>query len=65
MNYRFIASLAICFYDTTGNLSPCITGRLGSKIIRTVVDDDGLADNLMDAETVCQKYGEGITIISK
>lgn len=42
-----------------------VAGRLGGKIIRAGMDDDSFADDVMDRETIRQKYLQGIPVVSE
>lgn len=43
-----------------GNFRPCVAGGLGGKIIGPAVNDHGAADDVLHAEAVCEKDGEGV-----
>ena len=45
---------------SAGDLGACVAGRLGSEIIRSAVDDHGTADDVLHAEAVREKDGEGV-----
>ena len=45
---------------SAGDLGACVAGRLGSEIIRSAVDDHGAADDVLHAEAVGKKNGEGV-----
>ena len=48
-----------------GDLGSGVAGGLGGKIIRPGMDDDGFANDVMNGETVCQKYLQGIAVVSE
>lgn len=45
---------------SAGDLGACVAGGLGGKIVRTAVDDHGAADDVLHAEAVGKKNGEGV-----
>ena len=45
---------------SAGDLGACVAGGLGGEIIRTAVDVHGAADDVLHAETVGEKDGEGV-----
>ena len=46
---------------SAGDLGACVAGGLGGEIIRPAVDDHGAADDVLHAEAVGEKDGEGVT----
>ena len=45
---------------SAGDLGACVAGGLGGKIVRSAVDDHGTADDVLHAEAVRKKDGEGV-----
>lgn len=45
---------------SAGDLGACVAGGLGGKIVRSAVDDHGAADDVLHAEAVGKKNGEGV-----
>ena len=45
---------------SAGDLGACVAGGLGGEIIRPAVDDHGAADDVLHAEAVGEKDGEGV-----
>lgn len=45
---------------SAGDLGACVAGGLGGKIVRAAVDDHGTADDVLHAEAVREKDGEGV-----
>ncbi len=45
---------------SAGDLGACVAGGLGGKIVRAAVDDHGTADDVLHAEAVRKKDGEGV-----
>ena len=58
MLLRSLGSAAADF--PAGNFGACVTGGLGGKIVGAAVDDYGAADDVLHAEAVCEKDGEGV-----
>lgn len=52
-------------HDAAGDLCAGVAGRLGRKIIRVVVDDDGPADHLIYGKAVRQKQGKRKAAVSE
>ena len=48
-----------------GDFGACVAGGLGGKIVRAAVDDYGAADDVLHAEAVCEKDGEGVAAAAK
>ena len=45
---------------SAGDLGACVAGGLGGKIVRPAVDDHGAVDDVLHAEAVGKKNGEGV-----
>ena len=45
---------------SAGDLGACVAGGLGGKIVRAAVNDHGTADDVLHAEAVREKDGEGV-----
>ena len=59
--YVFLHSLRSAAADfPAGDLGACVAGGLGGKIVRAAVDDHGTADDVLRAEAVREKDGEGV-----
>lgn len=50
---------------SAGDFGSGAAGGLGGKIIRSGMDDDGFAEDVMNREAVCQKYLQGIAVVSE
>lgn len=50
---------------SAGNLGVCVAGGLGGKIVGAAVDDYGVADDILHAEAVREKDGEGVAAAAK
>lgn len=50
---------------SAGDLGACVAGGLGGKIVGAAVDDHGAADDILHAEAVCKKDGEGVAAAAK
>ena len=62
----FLHSLRSAAADlTTGDFGACVAGGLGGKIVASAVDDYGAADDILHAEAVREKDGEGVAAAAK
>ena len=50
---------------SAGDLGACVAGGLGGKIVRAAVNDHGTADDVLHAEAVREKDGEGVAAAAK
>ena len=50
---------------SAGDFGACVAGGLGGKIVGAAVDDYGAADDILHAEAVREKDGEGVAAAAK
>lgn len=50
---------------TAGDFGASIPGGLRSEIVRAAVDDHSAADNVLHAETVCEKNRKGVAPVAE
>ena len=59
--YVFLHSLRSAAADlSAGDFGACVAGGLGGKIVASAVNDYGSANDILHAEAVREKDGEGV-----